>query len=226
MRILMVVTSHDTLGDTGRKTGAWLEEIAAPWAVFKDAGADIVFASPKGGPAPIDPGSEKQESAAVARFRKDAKATAALAKTRPLADVLDESFDAVFFPGGHGPLWDLAEDRDARRLIESMYAQRKPIGTVCHGAAVFRHARGPFGMPLVRGRKVTGFSNTEEAAAGLTESVPFLIEDMLKENAGHYSKVADFQPHVVSDGHVVTGQNPASSEGTAHAVLDALARGA
>ena len=224
MKILMVLTSHDQLGDTGKKTGFWLEEFAAPYYVFKDASAQIVLASPKGGQPPLDPASDAPDAQtpATTRFRADKLATAALANTRKLADVLDEKFDAVFYPGGHGPLWDLAEDRDSIRLIETMYAAGKPVAAVCHAPAVFRYANADNGAPLVQGKSVTGFTNTEEAAVGLTNIVPFLVEDMLRQNGGKYSKKGDFQPYAITDGNLVTGQNPASSESAAHAVLDLL----
>lgn len=224
MKILMVLTSHDQLGDTGKKTGFWLEEFATPYYVFKDAGAQIVLASPKGGQPPVDPGSDAPDAQtpATIRFRADGAAVAALANTRKLAEVVEEEFDAVFYPGGHGPLWDLAEDRDSIHLIEKTYADHKPVAAVCHAPAVLRHARGPHGLPLVRGKMVTGFANTEEAAVGLTDIVPFLVEDMLKQNGGEYSKADDWQPHVLADRNLVTGQNPASSEGAARAVLDLL----
>lgn len=224
MKILMVLTSHDKLGNTGRKTGFWLEEFAAPYYVFKDAGAEIVVASPKGGQPPLDPKSDDPEAQtkATRRFKNDFDAQATLAKTHLLSDVVNDAFDAVFYPGGHGPLWDLAEDADSQHLIERLYAEGKPVAAVCHAPGVFRHARGPFGFPLVRGKSVTGFANTEEAASGLTDVVPFLVEDMLTEKEGLYSKEADWKSHVVSDGNLVTGQNPASSEAAAEAVLDLL----
>lgn len=226
MNVLMVLTSHVELGDTGRKTGFWLEEFAAPYYVFVDAGADVVLASPKGGQPPLDPKSEQADAQteATARFHGDPEAQAALAATRVLAEVADDEFDAVFYPGGHGPLWDLAEDDDSRRLIERMYMAGKPVAAVCHGPAVFRHARGPYGLPLVRGKAVTGFSDSEEAAAGLTDVVPFLVEDMLKGQGGRYSSQPDWQPHVVTEANLVTGQNPASSVDAAKAVLELLAR--
>ena len=226
MKILMVLTSHGELGDTGRKTGIWLEEFAAPYYVFVDAGAQVVLASPKGGQPPIDPKSDHAgaQTEAIARFRADAAAQAALAHTRVLADVANDEFDAVFYPGGHGPLWDLARDRDSLRLIERMYAAGKPVGAVCHGPAALCDARGPFGLPLLRGKAVTGFSDSEEAAAGLTDVVPFLVEDVLKRRGGIYSKQPDWQPHVVTAANVVTGQNPASSAGTARAVLALVAK--
>ena len=227
MNILMVLTSHDRLGDTGKKTGFWLEEFAAPYYVFKDAGAAITLVSPKGGQPPLDPKSDEPDAQtpSTERFGKDTAAQAALASTGKLADVRGESFDAVFFPGGHGPLWDLAEDRDAIALIESMHAAGKPVAAVCHAPAVLRHPKGRDGAPLVQGRSVTGFTNTEEAAVGLTQVVPFLVEDMLKENGGRYTKKEDWASYVVTDGHLITGQNPASSEAAAKAVLALLDKG-
>ena len=224
MKILMVLTSHDQLGETGRKTGFWLEEFAAPYYVFKDAGAEVVLASPKGGQPPMDPKSDApdMQTPATTRFKSDSIAQAALAATQPLADISANDFDAIFYPGGHGPLWDLAEDRKSISLIESMFAAGKPVAAVCHAPGVLRHARGPYGLPLVRGRSVTGFANSEEAAAGLTDIVPFLVEDVLKAKGGKYSKGADWQAHVATDGKLVTGQNPASSEPAAKAVLALL----
>ena len=224
MNILMVLTSHDQLGDTGKKTGFWLEEFAAPYYVFKDAGAQITLASPKGGQPPIDPRSDEPEArtADTERFRKDAAATTALANTHKLADVVKQPFDAVFYPGGHGPMWDLAEDRDSIALIEATYAANKPVVAVCHAPAVLRHTRDPFGLPLVQGRAVTGFTNSEEAAVGLTDAVPFLIEDMLISNGGLYEKGNDWAPHVVTDGMLITGQNPASSGPAAQALVKLL----
>ncbi|APZ44386.1 type 1 glutamine amidotransferase domain-containing protein [Acidihalobacter ferrooxydans] len=224
MNILMVLTSHDQLGDTGHKTGFWLEEFAAPYYVFKDAGADITLASPKGGHPPLDPKSDQPDAqtAATERFRKDPDAQQALANTRALATVKADDYDAVFYPGGHGPLWDLAEDTDSIRLIETFYAAGKAVGAVCHAPGVLRHAKTPDGQPLVKGKQVAGFTNTEEAAVGLTDIVPFLVEDALKANGGSYSQAPDWQSHAVVDGHLVTGQNPASSEAAAHAVLELL----
>jgi putative intracellular protease/amidase len=224
MKILMVLTSHARLGDTGKKTGFWLEEFAGPYYVFRDAGAEIVLASPKGGQPPLDPKSDEPEAqtANTERFRKDAEAVAALASTRRLADVADGDYDAVFYPGGHGPLWDLAEDRDSIRLIESSYAAGKPVAAVCHAPGVLRHVKAADGTPLVKGKSVTGFTNTEEAAVGLTDVVPFLVEDMLRDNGGQYSKKGDWQSYAITDGHLVTGQNPASSEAAAEAVLALL----
>ena len=221
MKILMVLTSHDTLGDTGRRTGFWLEELAAPFYVFADAGAKITLASPKGGLAPVDPASEAPDTATAAtkRFTHDASAQAKLDQTIPLRDIQSNDFDAVFFPGGHGPLWDLAEDVTARRIIETMIAAGKPIAAVCHAPAIFRHTESPEGTPLVRGRRVTGLSDSEEAAAGLTTVVPFLIEQMLKANGAQYSKADDDTPHVVVDGLLITGQNAVSSAPAAEALL-------
>jgi putative intracellular protease/amidase len=224
-KVLMVLTSHDRLGKTGKKTGFWLEEFAAPYYILKDAGIDVTLASPRGGQPPLDPKSDdpSAETEAMRRFKGDREAQAALARTIKLSDVSPDDYDAVFFPGGHGPLWDLSEDRDSISIIESLYGAGKPVAAVCHGPAAFRDAKAPDGSPLVRGRSVTGFSNTEEAAAGLTDVVPFLVEDMLKQNGGKYSKAADWQPHAVTDGNVITGQNPASSESTAKALLAQLA---
>jgi putative intracellular protease/amidase len=224
MKILMVLTSHDELGTSGRKTGFWLEEFAAPYYVFKDAGAELTLASPKGGQPPLDPKSDEPDSqtAATERFRQDSQAQAALANTVLLASVSHQEFDAVFYPGGHGPLWDLSEDRDSITLIESMMAANKPVAAVCHAPGVFRHARLHDGRSLVKGKRVTGFSNSEEAAVGLSDIVPFLVEDSLKKSGGQYSKAADWMSHVEVDGNLVTGQNPASSEAAARAVLELL----
>jgi putative intracellular protease/amidase len=224
MKILMVLTSHDQLGNTGHKTGFWLEEFAAPYYAFKDAGAEIVLASPKGGQPPLDPRSDEPDSQtdATRRFRADAASTQALAATLKLADAAKGEYDAVFYPGGHGPLWDLAEDKDSIALVECTYAAGKPLGAVCHAPAVFRHTRGTDGQPLVKGKPVTGFSNSEEEAIGLTKIVPFLVEDMLKANGGHYSKKDNWQSYAITDGNLVTGQNPASSVAVAEAVLGLL----
>lgn len=224
VKILMVLTSHDQLGDTGKKTGFWLEEFAAPYYVFKDAGAAITVASPKGGQPPLDPKSDAPDSQtpATKRFGNDKESQGVLANTVKLSTIKAGDFDAVFYPGGHGPLWDLAEDRDSIALIESMFAAAKPVAAVCHGPAVFRHTKAKDGTPLVSGKSVTGFANSEEEAVGLTKIVPFLLEDVLKKSGGTYSKAADFQPHVVSDGNLITGQNPPSSEATAKAVLQQL----
>ncbi|KDB09292.1 ThiJ/PfpI domain-containing protein [Burkholderia sp. lig30] len=225
MKILVVLTSHDQLGTTGETTGFWLEELAAPYYAFVDAGAELTLASPKGGQPPLDPKSNEAafQTEATRRFEADADAKRALANTRRIADVAIDDFDAVFYPGGHGPLWDLAEEPLSIALIENAVKAGKPIGAVCHAPAVLRHARGADGKPLVSGKAVTGFSNTEEAAVGLTNVVPFLVEDMLKANGGRYSKTEDWQSHVETDGLLVTGQNPASSEAAAKALLALLA---
>ena len=224
MKILMVLTSHDQLGNTGRKTGFWLEEFAAPYYVFKDAGADVTLASPKGGQPPLDPKSDDPDAQtdATRRFSKDAEAQAALANTAKLSTVSAADYDAVFYPGGHGPLWDLAEDPHSIALIEALYAAGKPVGLVCHAPGVLRHTKAPDETPLVRDKPVTGFSNAEEAAVGLTDVVPFLVEDMLKKNGAQYSKGPDWQSHVVVAGNLITGQNPASSEAAAQALLTKL----
>lgn len=224
MKILMVLTSHDRLGETGEKTGFWLEELAAPYWRFHDAGAEIVLASPRGGQPPLDPrsGAPEAQTEDTRRFQADARAMAALAATRPLAEVSMDDFDALFYPGGHGPLWDLAEDARSVALIERAEATGKPIGAVCHGPAALRRARRPDGAPLVQGRQVTAFSDSEEAAVGLTAVVPFSVEAMLRGNGGRYSKAADFQPYVVTDDRLVTGQNPASSAPAAEALLALL----
>jgi putative intracellular protease/amidase len=224
MNILMVLTSHEELGSTGKKTGFWLEEFAAPYYVFKDAGAEITLASPKGGQPPMDPksGGNDSQTSATERFRADKEAQAALAHTIKLSEISPADYDALFYPGGHGPLWDLAEDKNSIALIEGMYAQGKPVSAVCHAPGVFRHAKSPDGLPLVQGKSVTGFSNSEEAAVGLTEIVPFLVEDELQRNGGNYSKGADWQPYSVREGNLITGQNPASSEVVAKTVLAQL----
>lgn len=227
MKVLIVLTSHDRLGDTGRKTGFWLEELAAPYYALLDQGVDITLASPKGGQPPLDPKSDDPDSQtdATRRFKADAAAQAALASTRKLSDMSADDFDAVFYPGGHGPLWDLAEDADSIALIERTFAAGKPVALVCHAPGVLRHVKAPDGKPLVQGRAVTGFANTEEAAVGLTDVVPFLVEDVLKASGGRYEKTADWQSHVVVDGLLITGQNPASSEAVAHALLTSLNAG-
>lgn len=220
----MVLTSHDKLGDTGKKTGFWLEEFAAPYYVFKDAGAEVTLASPKGGQPPLDPTSDADDAQteATKRFKADKAAQGALANTVVLSTVAAGGFDAVFYPGGHGPLWDLADDADSIALIETFAASDRPIAAVCHAPAVFKHPKGADGKPLVSGRTVTGFTNTEEDAAGLTDVVPFLVEDMLKANGGTYEKGADWASFVVIDGKLVTGQNPASSEDAARKLLGLL----
>ncbi len=224
MKILMVLTSHDKLGTTGKKTGFWLEEFAAPYYLFKDSGAEITLASPKGGQPPLDPKSEEKDfqTAATERFRADREAKAVLADTLKLSDISSADYDALFYPGGHGPLWDLAEDKDSIRLIETMYAQGKPVSAVCHAPGVLRHVRSADGSPLVKGKSVTGFSNSEENAVALTDVVPFLVEDELQKIGGNYYKGPDWQSYVVRDGNLITGQNPASSEAAARALLAEL----
>lgn len=224
MKILMVLTSHDQLGDTGMKTGFWLEEFAAPYFVFRDAGAEITLASPKGGQPPLDPKSDAPDAQTehTLRFKQDEAAQSALAATEKLSSIVAKDYDAVFYTGGHGPLWDLAEDRDSIKLIEELYAAGRPVAAVCHAPAAFRHTQNASGMPLVLGKSVTGFTNTEEAAAGLTHNVPFLVEDMLKKNGAKFSKSLDWQSYVLTDGNLITGQNPASSSNAATAVLQQL----
>lgn len=224
MKILLVLTSHDRLGDTGKKTGFWLEELAAPYYALKDAGVEIVLASPKGGQPPLDPKSDDAEAQTedTRRFKGDAEAQAALAATVPLAEVKAEDFDALFYPGGHGPLWDLANDPHSIALIEAFAQAGKPTGFVCHAPGVLKAVREPDGAALVKGRKVTGFTNTEEAAVGLTDVVPFLVETMLEEAGGDYSRGPDWGSYVLTDGTLVTGQNPASSRAAAEAVLKLL----
>ncbi len=226
MKILFVLTSHDRLGDTGHKTGFWLEEFAAPYYVFKDAGAAITLASPAGGQPPLDPKSDEPDAqtATTERFRQDVQAQAALAATVPLAQVDAADFDAVFYPGGHGPLWDLANDPASIALLEAFERAGKPLGLVCHAPGALVKVRAANGQPLVAGRRVTGFTNSEEAAVGLSAVVPFLIEDEFIRLGGHYQKGPDWQAHVVTDGRLVTGQNPGSSEGVAQALLSLLAR--
>jgi putative intracellular protease/amidase len=224
MKILMVLTSHDQLGDSGKKTGFWLEEFAAPYYVFLDAGADITLASPKGGQPPLDPKSDEPDAqtAATERFKKDSDAQAILASTKLLSDMDVSSFDGIFYPGGHGPLWDLAKDANSIKLIETAVASNKPVALVCHAPGVLKNVKGKDGQPLVNGKKVTGFTNSEEDAVELTDIVPFLVEDMLKENGGIYAKGADWSEFVLQDGLLITGQNPASSEKAAEMLLAKL----
>jgi len=224
MKILLVLTSHDQLGDTGKKTGFWLEELAAPYYALKDAGAEIVLASPKGGQPPLDPKSDDPDAQTddTRRFKADAEAQAALASTVVLSSVKAEDFDAVFYPGGHGPLWDLANDADSIALIEAFAKADKPTGFVCHAPGVLKSVKGPDGKPLVNGRKVTGFTNSEEEAVGLTDVVPFLVENVLTANGGDYSKGPDWGSYVLTDGKLVTGQNPGSSHAAAEALLKLL----
>ena len=225
MKILMVLTSHDQLGDTGKKTGFWLEEFAAPYYVFRDAGAEIVLASPKGGQPPLDPKSDEADAQtpATERFKQDADAQALLASTHKLADTEVSSYDAVFYPGGHGPLWDLVEDAHSISLIEQAIGAGKPVAVVCHAPGVLKNVKGSDGRPLVNGKKVTGFANSEEEAVGLTDIVPFLVEDMLKDSGGIYAKGDDWGEFVLEDGLLITGQNPASSGKAAQMLLQKLA---
>ncbi len=224
MKILMILTSHDQLGDTGDKTGFWLEEFAAPYYVFKDAGADIVLASPYGGRPPIDPKSDlpKSQTEATHRYKQDMDAQYALAHTFRLASIKAHKYDALFYPGGHGPLWDLVGNPYSIRLIEQIYAAGKPVAAVCHAPGALIHARTADGAPLVQNKDVTGFANSEEDAVGLTKVVPFLVEDELRSQGGNYSKAEDWQSYVVTDGHLITGQNPASSAAAAEATLKLL----
>jgi putative intracellular protease/amidase len=224
MRILMVLTSHDKLGNTGRKTGFWLEEFAAPYYVFQDAGAEVTLASPKGGQPPIDPKSDlpENQTAAMARFKQDADAQEALARTLKLSQMDSGGFSTVFYPGGHGPMWDLAEDPDSIALIESFYNSGKPVAAVCHAPGVLRHVTYQ-GAPIVKGKRVTGFTNDEEEAVQLTKVVPFLVEDELKRLGGLYEKAANWEPFVIADGRLITGQNPASSAGAAKGLMDLFA---
>jgi putative intracellular protease/amidase len=221
MKVLMVLTSHDKLGDTGRKTGFWLEELAAPYYAFKDAGAEITLASPKGGNPPLDPKSNEPDfqTELTHRFEADEEAKAQLATTVRLDSVSAADFDTVFYPGGHGPLWDLAEDSHSISLIEAFIAAGKPVALVCHAPGVLRHVKTAEGRPLVEGKKVTGFANSEEEGVGLTHIVPFLVEDELIAKGGLYSKGADWGSDVVQDGQLITGQNPGSSAATAAQLL-------
>ncbi len=231
MKILFVLTSHDKLGDTGQKTGFWLEEFAAPYYLLADAGVELTLASPLGGQPPLDPKSDAEDAqtAATRRFGQDAELQAVLANTLKLADVTGDTtesvaddFDAVFYPGGHGPLWDLTEDADSIALIEAFCGAGKPVAAVCHAPAVLRHAKASDGSLLLQGKSVTAFSNSEEAAVQLTQVVPFLLEDELTARGASYSKGDDWAPYVITDGLLITGQNPASSEPAAQALLDML----
>jgi putative intracellular protease/amidase len=213
MKILMVLTSHDQLGNTGRKTGFWLEEFAAPYYRFKDAGAEVVIASPKGGQPPLDPKSNEPnfQTDLTHRFEADPDAQTRLAATVRLDSVRQEDFDTVFYPGGHGPMWDIAEDRDSIKLLESFVAAGKVFAVVCHSTGALRHVRTPDGKMFVEGKTVTGFTNGEEEEVGLTKVVPFLVEDEMMSLGATFSKVKNWGVHVVPDGLLITGQNPASS---------------
>ena len=225
MKILMVLTSHDVLGDTGRKTGFWLEEGAAPYFVFRDAGVELTLATPKGGQPPIDPKSDlpENQTEAMARFKKDATAQEQFANTKKLADMRAEDFDAIFYVGGHGPMWDLVDNTTSIALIESFYNSGKPVAAVCHSPAVF-HRVVYQGAPLIKGKQVTAFTNGEEEDVKLTHVVPFLVEDELMRVGATFQKVANWKPHAIIDGRLVTGQNPASSTAAARALLRLLAR--
>jgi putative intracellular protease/amidase len=221
----MVLTSHDQLGNTGRKTGFWLEEFAAPYFVFRDAGVELTLASPKGGQPPIDPKSDlpENQTPAMARFKQDQAAQEALSRTVRLDEMKAENFDTIFYVGGHGPMWDLVDNPDSIALIESFYNAGKPVAAVCHSPGVL-HKVTYKGAPIVKGKRVTGFANSEEEAVHLTEVVPFLVEDELKRLGGRYEKVADWQSLAIVDGHLITGQNPASSTAAAQALLRLVAR--
>ena len=223
MNILMVLTSHDRLGDTGKKTGFWLEEFAAPYYAFLDAGANVTLASPAGGQPPLDPSSDTEDTQTkdTKRFKDDKEAQEHLANTKKLADMKVEDFDSVFYPGGHGPLWDLAVDKNSIELIENFVKQDKPVAFVCHAPGALKSVKVD-GEYLVKGKTVTGFTNSEEEAAGLTDVVPFLVEDVLKANGGNYEKAADWESFVVEDGLLITGQNPASSEEAAKRLINKL----
>ena len=224
MKILMVLTSHDKLGSTGLKTGFWLEEFASPYYVFKDQNIEVTLASPKGGNPPLDPKSDEPgfQTTDTERFSSDEVSQKLLANTHRLDSLNPSDFDAVFYPGGHGPLWDLAEDKNSISLLEAFYQQGKPMGLVCHAPGVLRHTKREDGEPLVKGKRVTGFSNTEEEAMQLTQVVPFLLEDMLKSNEGLYNKGADWESYVEIDGNLLTGQNPASSKVVAIEMMNKL----
>jgi len=225
VKILMVLTSHDVLGNTGRKTGFWLEEFAAPYFVFRDAGVELTLASPRGGQPPIDPKSDlpENQTEAMDRFKKDKSAQADLASTRKLADMKSADFDTIFYVGGHGPMWDLVDNKDSIALIESFYNAGKPVAAVCHSPGVF-HRVMYNGAPIVKGKHVTGFANSEEEAVGLTHVVPFLVEDELKRLGGLYEQAPTWEPLAIVDGRLVTGQNPASSTAAAKSLLKLLAR--
>jgi len=224
MKILIVLTSHAELGNTGYKTGFWIEEFASPYYVFKDAGATITLASPKGEQPPADPKSEESDaqSASTERFYKDYEAIDQMAHTKKMSEVSANDFDAIFYPGGHGPLWDLTKDQDSINLIEAFWKSKKPVAAVCHAPSVLLNVKDEDGQPLLKGKKVTGFTNTEEEAAQLTDIVPFLLEDALKSKGGIYSKTENWASHVVADGLLITGQNPASSKGVAEKLLEML----
>jgi putative intracellular protease/amidase len=224
MKIVMILTSHSELGNTGKKTGFWIEEFAAPYYVFIDAGASVTIASPKGGQPPIDPSSDTAENQtpAVIRFKADKKLQKMLSETHLLSSISSVDYDAIFYPGGHGPLWDLTNDADSIKLIKQFWNSKKPIAAVCHAPSVLLNVKDDEGTYLVKGKNVTGFTNSEEEAVGLTEVVPFLLENELKNKGGIYSKKEDWAAYIVKDGMLITGQNPASSEATAKELLSIL----
>ena len=224
MKILFVLTSHSELGNTGEKTGFWIEEFASPYYYLVDKGVDVVLASPNGGQPPIDPTSDKPENQteSTKRFKADKELQEKLSKTHKLSEVSADDYDAVFYPGGHGPLWDLAESEVSAQLIEDFYTSGKPVSFVCHAPAALKNVKNADGEPLVKGKKVTGFTNSEEELVKLTDVVPFLVEDMLKEKGAIYSKAGDFEEYALEDGLLITGQNPASSEKVAEILLEKL----
>jgi len=224
MKVLMVLTSHSELGNTGEKTGFWVEEFVAPYYVFSDAGAEITIASPKGGQPPIDPKSEVKDAQtpSTKRFQEDGALKDKLSRSLKLSDIKQEDYDGVFYPGGHGPLWDLAIDKNSIELIEGFYNHQKPIAFVCHAPAALINVKALNGAPLVKGKHLTAYSNTEEEAVKLTKVVPFLLEDELTKHGSHYSKGEDWASHVIEDGLLITGQNPGSSEGAAKSLLKIL----
>jgi len=224
MKILFVLTSHSELGNTGEKTGFWIEEFASPYYYLVDKGVDVVLASPEGGQPPIDPTSDKPENQteSTKRFKADEELRKKLSKTHKLSEVSADDYDAVFYPGGHGPLWDLAESEVSAQLIEDFYTSGKPVSFVCHAPAALKNVKNADGEPLVKGKKVTGFTNSEEELVKLTDVVPFLVEDMLKEKGAIYSKAGDFEEYALEDGLLITGQNPASSEKVAEILLEKL----
>ncbi len=222
--VLFVLTSNDEMGNSGKKTGFWVEEFAAPYYILTDAGYNVTLASPKGGQPPIDPNSDTEDAATedTKRFDKDKKTQEILANTKKLEDVNQEDFDAVFYPGGHGLLWDLVESKTSKKLIESFIANDKPVSFVCHAPAILKNIQDTEGNDLVKGKKVTGFTNGEEEAVQLTDVVPFLIEDMMKEKGADYSKIGDWEPYALEDGLLITGQNPASSSKVAKLLMEEL----
>jgi len=224
MKILMVLTSHSELGNTGKKTGFWIEEFAAPYYIFLDAGAIVTIASPKGGQPPIDPSSDTadNQTPATIRFKVDKDLQKIVSETEVLSTVDATDYDALFFPGGHGPLWDLTNDTDSIKLIENFWINKKPVAAVCHAPSVLLKAKDGAGEPLVKGKNVTGFTNSEEAAVQLTAVVPFLLEDELKKKGGLYTKKEDWASHIVKDGLLLTGQNPASSIAAAKELVKML----